>query len=297
LLQYYPTPVQEIKDHPACVEAGIRLFLKREDLNHPTVSGNKWWKLKYNVDAALSLPHKTILTFGGAYSNHIYATAAAAREVRLKAIGIIRGEETLPLNPTLKFAAEQGMKIHYVTREAYREKSTPAFIQKLHQQFGEFLLIPEGGTNLLAVKGCAEFAEKELSKLDFDHLFLPVGTGGTMAGVICGLKAGKKIIGVSVLKDGDFLNREVEALVRGFSGKSFDNWSILTNYHAGGYAKTTPELLSFIEHMRSTHDLPLDHVYTGKLLLAVMKEIESGSFTSGSAILAIHTGGSQGSLP
>jgi 1-aminocyclopropane-1-carboxylate deaminase len=294
LLPYHPTPLQEIIDHPVCIKAGVRLIVKREDLNHPAVSGNKWWKLKYNLDAALQHPHKTVLTFGGAFSNHIRATAAAAHELGLAAIGIIRGEETLPLNPTLQYAVDQGMHISYISRTAYREKATPQFIQTLHDQLGDFFLIPEGGSNRLAVRGCAEFAGNHLSKIGFDHLLLPVGTGGTMAGVVCGLKGRKYITGISVLRDGGFLRENVEKMVKDLTGTSFDNWSMLTGYHEGGYAKTSPRLVNLMEEMKRRYSLPLDQVYTGKLFLAAMNEIDSKSFSRGSTILLLHTGGLQG---
>lgn len=289
MLTYTPTPVQEIFA-PLLDQHGIRLLVKREDQNHPTISGNKWWKLKYNLEEAKCQCKNTLLTFGGAYSNHIYATAAAAKECGFQSIGIIRGEETLPLNPTLKFAVEKGMKLHFIDRETYRKKSEPEFINILHDQFKDFYLIPEGGTNALAVKGTTEFARDYLSKIAFDHLFLPVGTGGTIAGIINGLKGEKKIIGVPVLKNGDFLREEIIPYVN----QDFFNWSLLNEYHHGGYAKTTPALLAFIKEMETKHHLPLDHVYTGKLLWAVMEEIKKGVFAKGATILALHTGGLQG---
>jgi len=274
-------------------KAGIQLIVKREDLNHPFISGNKWWKLKYNVERALAAPHQTILTFGGAYSNHIYATAAAAKEAGLKCIGIIRGEEALPLNPTLQFARSQGMALHHVSRKDYNLKTTPAFIESLRQLFGEFYLIPEGGTNELALQGCVEFAKK-ISTINFNYVLLPVGTGGTIAGIIAGLNGEREIIGVSVLKNGDFLTNDISTLVKNFSGREYGNWRLLTSYDHGGYAKVTQPLKDFIAMMKVRHDLPLDPLYTGKLLWAVMKEAEHGTFKRGSTVLAIHTGGLQG---
>ena len=159
MIKYDKTQIQELKSQ-IFEQSGVRLLIKREDQNHPFVSGNKWWKLKYNLEEAMKAGHTTLLTFGGAYSNHIYATAAAAHELGLKSIGIIRGEETLPLNPTLSFAKASGMQLHYVSREAYRNKTRISFIEQLHNQFGDFYLIPEGGTNELAVKGCTEFANQ-----------------------------------------------------------------------------------------------------------------------------------------
>jgi 1-aminocyclopropane-1-carboxylate deaminase len=294
LLSYDSTPVQEIVRHPAVVKAGVRLLIKREDLNHPSVSGNKWWKLKYNLEAAAKEEHRTILTFGGAYSNHIYATAAAAASLGLKTIGIIRGEQTDPLNSTLVFAQEQGMQIHYVSRTEYKTKTSEGFMENLRSRFGKFYLIPEGGSNRLAVKGCAEFAVEKLSKLDFDHLLLPVGTGGTMAGIVSGLDRSKNIIGVPVLKGGDFLNRDILKMIEAHSGTSLKNWKLWTAYHGGGYAKMTSSLISFIQEMKTAYDVPLDPVYTGKLFWAVLKEVEAGSFKRGSTILVLHTGGLQG---
>lgn len=293
-LIYHNTPVDEIRSG-MLDKAGIRLLVKREDLNHPFISGNKWWKLKYNIEEALK-QHHTVLTFGGAYSNHIYAVSAAAQEQGLSSIGIIRGEETLPLNPTLSFAGAHGMQLHYVSREDYRKKDDLAFVQTLHEKFGAYYLIPEGGTNSLAVKGCAEFASEILANIDFDHLLLPVGTGGTMAGTVCGLKGRKKVSGVAVLKNGGFLRSEIDKLIRESSNPVYENWSLLTSYHHGGYAKVTNELLAFIKTIKAEHDLPLDHVYTGKLMWAVMKEIEMGQFAKGTTVLALHTGGLQGSL-
>jgi 1-aminocyclopropane-1-carboxylate deaminase len=290
---YHSTPIYELQ-HNLLKKANVKLLVKREDLNHSLISGNKWWKLKYNLEQATQLNKTTILTFGGAYSNHIYATAAAAREANLKSIGIIRGEESLPLNQTLTFAINQGMEIHYISRSDYREKTTSNFINNLINTFGDFYLIPEGGTNEFAVKGCAEFARQELHNIDFDYLFLPVGTGGTMAGIICGLGGTRHITGISVLKNGDFLKNEIETLVKNFSNEFYRNWSLLTAYHHGGYAKVTDELLNFIATMKIEHNLPLDPVYTGKLLWAVLKEIESGMVRPGSTVLALHTGGLQG---
>ena len=295
-LKYDRSPLQEIKGHPLLEKAGISLTVKREDLNHPTVSGNKWWKLKLNLEEAVNTGQRTILTFGGAYSNHLYATAAACAELGLNSIGVVRGERTRPLNATLQFAEEQGMHLHFVTRSAYREKNLASFQKDLGDRFGNFYLLPEGGSNLLAVQGCALFASGELANLTCDHIYLPVGTGGTMAGVICGLKDTVKITGVSVLKNGAFLEDEIRNFAYQYSGHVFTNWSLLTSCHHGGYARTTPRLLKFIKDMDERYGLPLDHVYTGKLLWAIFRDIEEGHLTRGANVLAIHTGGLQGRL-
>ena len=271
-------------------ESEVKLLIKCEYLNHPAISGNKWWKLKYNLEEAVRLKQHTLLTFGGAYSNHIYATAAAAKEVGLKSIGIIRGEEVPPLNRTLAFAESCGMKLQYISRENYRLKTKESFIQKLHDQFGDFYLIPEGGTNALAIKGVAEFASTLVSEVDFDYLCLPVGTGGTMSGMVQGLSREKNIFGFSVLKGGGFLNDEVKRWV----GDSIDNWSIVEDYHFGGYAKTTNELLNFMSDFEKRHQLQLDQVYTAKMMFGIFELVQKGFFKEGSTVLALHTGGLQG---
>mgnify|MGYP003574975310 CR=1 FL=1 len=291
-MRYRPTPVQELV-HPVAQAAGVRLLVKREDLNNESISGNKWWKLKYNIEEATQSNHKTVLTFGGAFSNHIYATAACAYEHGLKSIGVIRGEEVLPLNPTLAFARTKGMILHFISREEFRTRSGGDLPEKLHQTFGDFYLIPEGGTNALAVKGCAEFAN-ELRHIDFDGLCLAVGTGGTMAGLISAFKGEKNIIGASVLKNGEFLNNDIARLQVEFSGLHYGNWKLLTTYHQGGYARVTKELLDFVRDMKERHNLPLDHIYTAKALFAALREIESGAFPRGTTLLFIHTGGLQG---
>ncbi len=287
-LFYLPTPIVELQS-PLIQQAEIKLLIKREDQNHPFVSGNKWWKLKYNLETALKAGHDTLLTFGGAYSNHIYATAAAAHELGLKFIGIIRGEETLPLNSTLSFAKASGMQLHYVSREAYRNKTEPSFIEQLHHQFGDFYLIPEGGTNELAVKGCGEFAKQLSAEVDFDYLCLPIGTGGTIAGMIEGLEESKKVIGFPSLKGATFLEDEI----RKYTSKK--NWQLVYDYHFGGYAKVTNELIEFMNDFEKQFNIPLDPIYTAKMMFGIMDLIKKNFFESGSTILAVHSGGLQAS--
>ena len=289
MLNYVETPVKEIYDD-LFDRVGISVYVKHEELNHPTVSGNKWWKLKYNLERAKNLNYDTVLTFGGAYSNHVYATAAAASEYGFKSIGVIRGEETRPLNSTLTFASACGMQLHYISREAYRIKKHAPFLDELKNKWDHFYLIPEGGTNDLAVKGCAEFASEKLN-FDFDYLCLPVGTGGTLAGMVAGLPESKSVIGFAVLKGGDFLKDDVRELVKKFSDREYSNWSIQTDYHFGGYARFTPKLMQFISRMEQQHHLRLDHVYTGKLMAGVYDLIEKSYFKRGSRVLILHTGG------
>jgi 1-aminocyclopropane-1-carboxylate deaminase len=294
MLIYKTTPLQEIGD--AQVDSNqIKLFVKREDLNHTHVSGNKWWKLKYNLEEAARLRHSRLLTFGGAFSNHIYATAACASELGFESIGIIRGEETLPLNHTLSFARAKGMQLHFVSRHDYRMKTDPYFINQLRQQFGDFYLIPEGGSNPLAVKGCAEFGGQLKAAIAFDYLCLPVGTGATMAGIIAGVGNQKKVVGFSALKGGDFLVNDVKANLKAYTPTHLSNWEIINNYHFGGYAKTTSQLLDFKQSFELRSHILLDHVYTAKMMAGIFDLIEKGYFEKGSMVLAVHTGGLQGS--
>lgn len=254
-------------------------------MNHPFVSGNKWWKLKYNLMEAVQNNGDTVLTFGGAYSNHIYATAAACNELRIKSIGVIRGEEVRPLNSTLASADRCGMKFHFVSRADYRRKNEPAFLSLLEEKFGRCFIIQEGGTNDLAVRGTEELGN-ELNKIEFDYLCLPVGTGGTIAGIIKALDGKRKIIGIPVLKDGRFLKDGIQK----FLPREINNWELMVDYHHGGYAKTTPHLDAFIQDLRH-YDLETEHVYSGKLLWAVTDLIKNGFFKKGSTVLVLHTGG------
>jgi 1-aminocyclopropane-1-carboxylate deaminase len=287
MLTYHETPVQEIHDQQLS-RAGLKLLIKREDLNHPFVSGNKWWKLKYNLEEAIRHHKQTLLTYGGAYSNHIYATAAAASELKLKSIGIIRGEETNPLNPTLTFAKNMGMELRYISRIAYRSKQAHAqYVNELEECYA----IPEGGSNLLAVKGVSEFGKKLGG--NFDYLCCPVGTGGTLAGLIDAVDNTKTILGFSALKGGQLLTEEIKKLLP--NQEQNCRWELIHDYHFGGYAKATVELLRFIDAFKTLHRVPLEFVYTGKMLAGIFDLISKGFFKRGATILVIHTGGLQGS--
>ena len=268
------------------------LFLKREDLLHSQVSGNKFRKLKYNLEEAKNQKKQLLLTFGGAFSNHISAVAAAGKITGFKTIGIIRGEElgknpenTLNENPTLGFAASQGMQLKFVSREEYREKDQSYYIEKLKSQFGDFYLLPEGGTNTLAIKGCEEILSE--ADKDFDFICCPVGTGGTISGIINSSEVSQKVLGFPALK-GDFLKSEIS----GFSSKT--NWELILDYHFGGYAKISSELITFINEFQQKTNIALDPVYTGKMIFGIFDMMERSAFPENSRILAIHTGGLQG---
>ena len=284
-------PLQKIED-PLFAEKRVELFLKREDLLHPAISGNKWRKLKYNLSAAKEQGKSMLLTFGGAYSNHIAAVAAAGKEFNFKTLGFIRGEEHLPLNPTLAFAANYGMQLFYLDRETYRRKDSPEFLTLLQQQYPKAYILPEGGTNLLAVKGCTEIVND--IDLPFNYICCSAGTGGTLAGIIAGLAGEKKIIGFPALKGGDFLYHEVKQLVKAYAGREYANWELQTQYHFGGYAKVKPELLQFIKDFKAQQHILLEPIYTGKMLFGILDLIRQDYFEPGSIIVTLHTGGLQG---
>jgi 1-aminocyclopropane-1-carboxylate deaminase len=277
---------------PILEEKKVILFIKREDLIHPFVSGNKFRKLKYNLQEAKKLKKKALLTFGGAYSNHIVATAVAGKLAGFKTFGIIRGDElgknlkeTLEENATLREAHKNGMKFHFVSRELYRQKSSFGFIEKMKNKWGDFYVIPEGGTNCLAVDGCEEILTKEDS--EFDYICSAVGTGGTIAGLIKSLKKHQKVIGFPALK-GNFLSEEIKK----YTVKN-TNWSLHKAYHFGGYAKHTEELITFINDFKEETTVLLDPVYTAKMVFGIVDLIKKDTFTEGTKILAIHTGGIQ----
>ena len=292
------SPVQEVND-PELKDSGIRLLIKRDDLIHEHISGNKWRKLKYNLREAAEQNHHTLLTFGGAYSNHIAATAFAAQKSGLSSIGVIRGEDDAT-NPTLKFARDHRMQLHFVSREDYRRKNDGDFIDGLEEKFGRFFLVREGGANGLGVRGCAEILSEV--EEDFDVVCCAAGTGTTLAGLALSLPVrayGRTpLLGFPALKGGEFLNDEVKRLMEESRLRlpSTVNFQLITDYHFGGYAKMKPELLDFINGFQERTGIPLDPVYTGKMMFGIYDMIRSGWFKKGTTVLAIHTGGLQGWL-
>ncbi len=277
-------PIQTLQGYKNLVVDVLRL-----DLIHPTITGNKWYKLKFNLLAAQKNNINTILTFGGAYSNHIFATAAAGQFFGCKTIGVIRGEETLPLNPCLRFATNAGMKLVYVDRTSYRNKHTIEFLTALHEKFGEFYVIPEGGANELAVEGVCELAQT--LPQDYDAVVCACGTGTTLAGLRKGFSLDTKIIGIPVLKNGEFLYSEINQLLTNELLQK--NYTLLTKYAWGGYAKTPTELLQFITNFTLKNSIPLEPIYTGKLFFAVHDLIQQNYFKNHQKILVVHSGGHQ----
>ncbi len=294
-----PPPKQQI--HSAIArEAGVDLSVLRLDRMHPWINGNKWFKLKYNLLAAKQQNLTTLLTFGGAYSNHIYATAAAGNLFGFHTIGVIRGEERLPLNPTLSFAVQQGMQLIYIDRETYRQRHTTALQSDLQQRFGEVLIVPEGGNNLNGVRGCTEI----INNLDiFSTVCLACGTGTTLAGIALSLNKQQRVIGFPALKAGEFLSQEIDNLLTNYLDSNLPTpvdspapWELLCDYHMGGYAKVNDALLLFSQQFTQEHDIPLDYVYTAKMFYGVMDLIQQGFFPRGDRLLLIHTGGLQGNI-
>jgi len=284
------SPLQRLAD-PFPEPVNIKLYLKRDDLLHPLVSGNKWRKLKYNLLAAREQGYSTLLTFGGAYSNHLYATAASGKVFGFRTIGVVRGDELAgkPLNKTLRFCREAGMELHFVNREAYRRKDTPDFLAELTDQFGPCYIVPEGGTNDLAIRGTAEIIPEIVAQLGYtpEYVCCPVGTGGTLAGLAQSASEATKVLGFMALKvpDSLWLSELPASIARGCR---------VHDYHFGGYARTTPLLLDFIRSFEQKNGVLLEQVYTGKMLYGIYDLAKQGYFPKEATVVAVHTGGLQG---
>ncbi|BAZ49481.1 1-aminocyclopropane-1-carboxylate deaminase [Nostoc sp. NIES-4103] len=298
-LTFAPLATQQIHSKIAH-SAGVELYVLRLDLMHPWVNGNKWFKLKYNLLEAKQNNLMTLLTFGGAYSNHIYATAAAGNLFGFRTIGVIRGEERLPLNPTLHFAVQQGMQLVYLGRNEYRQRNTTALHEELKQRFGEVFIIPEGGSNLNGVRGCMEIASEATA---FDYICVACGTGTTLAGIALSLHQTQRVLGFPVLKDGAFLAEEINSLLKNYLASGLPKpsnspafWQLMCDYHMGGYAKVNDELLLFSQQFQQEYDIPLDYVYTAKMFYGVMDLLQRGFFQKGDRLLLVHTGGLQGNV-
>ena len=279
------SPIQKIKID---TQLKIDIYVKREDLLHKYISGNKFRKLKYNFEHIKSFNYTDAVTFGGAYSNHISATAYAGKLNNIKTIGIIRGDELEEVqnhNSTLKFAKECGMNLVFVSREDYKLKKRSLKVKTLLSTLKKPFLIPEGGTNDLAIKGCEDILNEDTKH--FDYICTSIGTGGTISGIINASEASQHILGFSALK-GDFLSKDISKFV------TKSNWTINTDYHFGGYGKVTTDLIEFINQFKLEHDIPLDPIYTGKMMFGIIDLIKKGYFKENAKILAIHTGGLQG---
>ncbi|MFJ9586303.1 1-aminocyclopropane-1-carboxylate deaminase/D-cysteine desulfhydrase [Streptomyces acidicola] len=282
-----PSPVQHIDDE-RFGRRGVRLVVKRDDLIHPELVGNKWRKLAPNLRAAAGRP---VVTFGGAYSNHLRATAAAGRLLGVPAVGVVRGEELAdrPLNPSLARCAADGMRLHFVARSTYRRKSDPATLAEILRTVGaeDAYVVPEGGSNSLAVRGCQELGEELRGRADV--VALACGTGGTLAGLAAGLTSGQRALGVPVLRGG-FLEAEIGTLQQRAFGGPRGDWSLDDRFHFGGYARTTPELDAFAEAFEQHHGLPVERLYVAKMLYGLVALAEEGAFLRGTTVAAVITG-------
>ncbi|WP_371662509.1 1-aminocyclopropane-1-carboxylate deaminase/D-cysteine desulfhydrase [Streptomyces sp. NBC_00280] len=282
-----PTPLQELAD-PRFAHHNLRLLLKRDDLIHPDLIGNKWRKLVPNLAAAAGRP---ILTFGGAYSNHLRATATAGRLLRLPTIGVVRGQELAdrPLNPSLAHCTANGMRLHFVDRSTYRRKAGPDTLAALRRAAGaeDAYVVPEGGSNPLAVQGCRALGEELRGHADV--VAVACGTGGTLAGLAAGLAPEQRALGIPVLKGG-FLDAEIQALQDLAFGGPRGSWTLDHRFHFGGYARTTPELHAFADDFEARHDVPVERLYVAKMLYGLVALAEEGAFTNGTTIAAVITG-------
>jgi len=266
----------------------------REDLIHPEVSGNKLRKLKYNLLEAERTGTDTLITFGGAYSNHIAATAAAGKLFGFKTIGIIRGDELNPeSNDTLKKAGENGMTLHFMSRKEYSQRNDPAYVRQVQEKFPGAFLIPEGGSNILGLKGCTEILKKEHSL--YSHVICACGTGATLAGIASSLNINQKAIGIAVLK-GDFLTAEVQNFLTKIECRS-SSWDVVSSYNFDGYGKFSDHLVDFITDFHRINHIFAEPIYTGKMLYGTFDLCKLGYFPRSSRILVIHTGGLQGWKP
>ncbi len=277
--------LQELKDKRFSRQ-NIRFFIKREDLIHNMISGNKWRKLTYNIRHILSQNYVGLVTFGGAYSNHIAASAAAGKAFGIATVGMIRGEETLPLNATLRFALECGMTLHYISRTEYRKRYDSIFLENMKRCFPGFYIIPEGGANHLGIEGCKAILHERES---WDIVAVSCGTGSTMAGLIHSVSDDTLVLGFPALKNSEDISQKISLWCPGRY-----QWRIECGYHFGGFARYSKVLCEFICDFKRRFNIQLDPLYTGKLFFGIMDMIDKGIFKAGSRIVAIHTGGLQG---
>jgi len=295
-------PMKQL-DWPTTEQCGITVTVRRDDLIHPLLSGNKFYKLFLNLFEARKQGLDTILSFGGAYSNHIHALAAAGKEYGINTIGVIRGEQATELSPTLKDARDWGMTLKFVDRQTYRLKTDPTVLADLSNEFGDFYVVPEGGGNLLGAQGCQLITQATIQALDgeFDAICVACGTGSTLAGIVSALPTGKKAYGFSVLKGAGKLESEIGDLITQLNpspspspSQTTKNWQLISGYHGGGYAKLKPELIKLIQRFEAMAGFQLDPVYTAKLFWGIEQEALKDRWPRGTRLVVVHSGGLQG---
>ncbi len=287
-----PSILQPI-NHPTFAKHNVQVMIKRDDKLDNIISGNKWRKLKYNLQDIKATGKKGIITFGGCFSNHIHATAFACYQQKLPAIAIIRGEASNQNNYTLAWAKHWGMKLIFVDRKTYRLRDDEIYLQHLQQQYPDYAIVPEGGSNTLALTGVAEVIDELNQQATFDTLMTPVGSGGTLAGLIVGDKEQHKLLGVSVLKQETYLENQIRNLLPEHA-KAYSNWVLLNEYHCGGYAKFSQDDTNKIREFSIDTGIDFEPVYSGKMLLALLNLVETGYFPAQHRIVLLHTGGLQG---
>lgn len=281
---------------PVCAEQGISLYLLRMDLIHPQVSGNKWFKLRQNLLEAKASDCERVISFGGAYSNHLHALAWAGHEMGIQTLGIVRGEPEYAGNPTLSDAQRWGMTLKFVSRSEYRLREDILYHKALCSTYPGSRIVPEGGSNALAVRGFSDLFDHDCWRVlpEPDLLVSACGTGGTLAGLIAAKPAVTDVLGIPVLKGGGFLKHDVQSLLAAVEAGSVSNWQLDLDGHEGGYAKLSAELIEFMHQFEMQTKIELDPVYTGKMMFRLHKLIAQGKFSRGTKIVAIHTGGLQG---
>lgn len=285
------SPIQSI-NYPLFKEKGIELFIKREDLIHEYYGGNKFRKLKYHIKEYEDKKSAGIITFGGAWSNHLYSTSALCYELNIPLTVFVRGEESETESNTIQFARKNKTKIIFLSRSDYRKKNDPSFLHYLQENYKNHLIVPEGGSGKKGVLGCEEILDEKTKS--YDIIITACGTGGTLAGLINSKENHQKVIGIPVLKGGEYLRDEILIHLR--SQNQHDDIHLSCHYHFGGYAKTKANLIEFIKEFHETTEIRLDPIYTGKMMFGIFDMIEKGEFNRGSKILAIHSGGHQGTL-
>lgn len=280
-------------EHPLFDKHKLSVQVKRDDLIDKIISGNKWRKLKYNLQHAKAINAKGVITFGGCFSNHIHASAFACHQQGLNAIGIIRGELENQDNYTLAWAKHWGMQLQFVDRKTYRQRNEQAYLADIQQQYPNYLIIPEGGSNSLALPGMGEVIAELNQQATFDTLLTPVGSGGTIAGLIAADNNEHNILGIAVLKQASYLQNEIRNLLPSYANK-FTNWQLNTEMHRGGYAKFSQEDATIIREFSQVVGIDFEPIYSGKMILALLDLINKGYFAENHKIVLLHTGGLQG---
>ncbi|WP_448245374.1 1-aminocyclopropane-1-carboxylate deaminase/D-cysteine desulfhydrase [Thalassotalea agariperforans] len=286
------SPVQQI-NHPIFTKHDLTVFVKRDDLIHPVISGNKWRKLKYNLFHAKSQGYQGVLSFGGAYSNHLHALAYAGYQQGLMTKAIVRGEPHYLANSTLSQASKWGMQCQFVDRKSYRLREDKDYLFTLQKNNPDYYIVPEGGSNPHALTGVGELINELAQQVSYESLLVPVGSGGTIAGLIAADNNQHQLLGIAVLKQADYLINHIKNLLPA-EAKAYNNWQLLTQFHRGGYAKFSREDEQNIYQFNQATGITFEPVYSGKMILALLDLIAQGYFKAGSRIVLVHTGGLQG---